>query len=359
MPHDTSFNCPYCQKRLQLPEGIAPGTRTRCPHAGCRRIFAYSPGDTGSSEEGEIPIDDSPPVDLMKELIEDVDRPPAVKTNSRARRGEGDPAGHLVPSPSTPAAAKPGQPLPRSFRSKKTRQPVPGHPLAQASERSKVVLIGGKGVRFDEPRKYMGVLIGFLILAAGYGCFWGLSWVVHYMNNTAEIRAANLKKQYEAGEALKKQKLEDLLRRAAGKTVPDRDVPAQKQPAPSPAVNTANLDVALVSARLGPFYPGSQLDFLKVTLRITNKSQVAGYKAAWPGPKVTATLRDSSFNHYKLVQPPAQDKTIASGQSLEDILVFERTVPGAELTLNLTIPDRLGNTQQPIKIRSQDVQQEQ
>jgi len=115
--------------------------------------------------------------------------------------------------------------------------------------------------------------------------------------------------------------------------------------------------VSLVSARLGPIFQGNQQDFLQVTLRITNKSKVAAHKAAWPGPKVTATLRDSSFNHYKAVQLPAQDTTIASGQSIEDIVVFERTVPGADLTLDLTIPEGLGKKTQQIKIRPQDVRQ--
>jgi len=361
MPLTTSFNCPYCNRRLQLPEEIRPGTRTRCPHPDCRRVFACSPTETGSADE--IPIDDGPQVDLMKELIEEDDRQPAVNTHSRARQGDGGLTNEPRPATSTPAA--PGPPLPRSFRSSKTRQPVPGHPLAQASERSKDKLIGGKGVRFDEPRKYLGALIGFLILAGGYGCFWGLSWVVHYMNKTSEIRAANLKQKFEEGEALKKQKLEDAIRRAEGKNSPNRDVSAPKQSAPSAPVNaasapvnTANLDVSLVSARLGPFYQGNLQEFLKVTLRITNTSKVAAHKAAWRGPKVTATLRDFSFNHYRLVQLPAQDTTIASGQSIEDILVFERTVPGAELTLDLTIPDGLGKRPHPINIRPQDIQRD-
>ncbi len=358
MPHNTSFNCPYCQRRLQLPEEIRPGTRTRCPHADCRRIFAYSPAEPGAVDE--IPIDDGPPVDLMKELIEDEDRPPTVNTKTAARRGDGGLTSQPVPSTPTPAAppAAPGQPLPRSFRSSKTRQPVAGHPLAQASERSKEVLIGGKAVRFEEPRKYLGAFIGFLILAGGYGCFWGLKAIVDYANNAGEIRAAALKKKFEEGEALKKQKLADALGRAAAKPSPGRKVPAPKQPGLSPPVNTANLDVALVSARIGPFFQGNLQNFLKVTLRITNKSQVAAHKAAWPGPKVTATLRDSVFNLYKVVQLPAQDTTITSGHSIEDSLVFERTVPGAELTLSLTIPDRLGQKPQQIKIRPQDVQQE-
>ncbi len=358
MPHDTSFNCPYCQRRLKLPEEIQPGTRTRCPHADCRRIFAYSPADTGLADE--IPIDDGPPVNLMKELIEDEDRPPAVNANTAARRGDGGVTSQPVASTPTPAAmpAAPGQPLPRSFRSSKTRQPVAGHPLAQASELSKEVLIGGKAVRFEEPRKYLGALIGFLILAGGYGCFWGLKAIVDYANNAGEIRAAALKKKFEEGEALKKQKLADALRRAAVKPSPKPEVPAHKQAGLSPPVNAANLDVTLVSARVGPFFQGSQQNFLKVTLRITNKSKVAVHKAAWPGPKITATLRDSFFNHYKVVQRPAQDTTIASGRSIEDILFFERTVPGADLTLTLTIPDRLGNKPQQIKIGPQDVKRE-
>jgi len=342
---------------LQLPEEIRPLTKTRCPHADCRRVFAYSPTETGSAEE--IPIDDGLQVDLMKELIAEEESAATVVTNRELRGHNGG-----VPDEPVPAGpAAPGQPLPRSFRSRKTRQPVPGHPLAQASERSKEKLVGGKGVRFDEPRKYMGVLIGFLILAAGYGCILAFHAFWTYYSNTADHRAKNIEKLAKDAELAKKRKFEDAKKRLESAALgdeatkkPNQAVPAPKQSAPPVPVNTANLDVSVVSARIGLFFQGSQQDFLKVTLRITNTSRVAAHKAAWPGPQITATLRDSSFNHYKVVQPPAQDTTIASGQSIEDIMVFERTVPGAELTLGLTIPDGFGKKTQQIKILPENVQ---
>jgi len=357
MPPTTPFNCPYCHRRLQLPEEIRPGTKTRCPHADCRRVFAYSPTETGSAEE--IPIGDGLRVDLMKELIADEERAATVVTNRELRGRNGG-----VPDEPVPAgSAAPGQPLPRSFRSGKARQPVPGHPLAPASERSKETLIGGKGVRFDEPRKYMGVLIGFLILASGYGCILAFNAFWTYYNNAADHRAKEIEKLAKDADLAKKRKFEDAKKKfesaaRGGEATkkPNQAVPAPKPSAPAVPVNTANLDVSVVSARIGPFFEGSQQDFLRVTLRITNTSKVAARKAAWPGPQITATLRDSSFNHYKVVQPPAQDTTIAGGQWIEDMMVFDRTVRGAELTLDLTIPDGLGNKKQQIKILPKDVQ---
>jgi len=58
------------------------------------------------------------------------------------------------------------------------------------TERSKDKLKGGKGVKLNEPRTHVGVLIGFLILAAGYDGFLALS---AFWNNQMELTAVFVK----------------------------------------------------------------------------------------------------------------------------------------------------------------------
>jgi len=320
----------------------------RCPHEDCGNVFCYSPSGNGSAGEAQVPLDEGTEYDVMMDLLaEDDGRAPAlIKPKPTA-------PGHISSPPNDPISAiprVPESPLPRSFRSRITRQPVPGHPLAQASERSKVVLIGGKGVRFDEPRKYMGVLIGFLILAGGYGCFWGLKAVVDYSNKAGEIRAASLKKKFEEGEALKKQKLEDLVKKLKDQQAPVPSAPAAKTVvARAPAI-TATVAVALKSAQIGPFFPNSQQEFLVVTLLVTNNATVENHTAAWPGPDVKVSLRDASFQQPSLVHKAFENKKIVKGQPIQQVVVFERPPLGANLTLRLEIPEGLSKKNCTIEI---------
>ncbi|MGO9469883.1 MAG: hypothetical protein ACLQIB_45295 [Isosphaeraceae bacterium] len=343
MPHSTSFHCPYCKRRLQLPDEIRPGTRTRCPHADCRRIFAYSPAEPGPVDE--IPIDDSPPVDLMKELIEDEDRPPAGKTTPAARRGDGGLTSPTVPAtptaPPVPVPAAAGQPLPRSFRSKKTRQPVAGHPLAQASERSKEVLVGGRGVRFDEPRKYTGVFIGFVVAAAGYGAFVFFKYFFDQIHNAEKIRAAAIAKVVDDAEVKRKQKAEKAIREFQAKTAPQQKSLPRAGSTPTLPANTAALAVTLESARIGPYFPDNQQEFLIVTLRVANESKVENHTAAWPGPAVNVILRDAFLQQPRLVHKAFEDKKVSKGQPIQQVAVFERPPLGANLTLKVEIPEGL------------------
>jgi hypothetical protein len=256
------------------------------------------------------------------------------------------------------AMRRPGQtsPLPRLFRSRVTQQPLPGHPLAQASERSKDRLMGGKGVRFDEPRKYMGVLIAFLVLAGGYAGFLGFSAFWNHYSNVAEHRAKTLEKQFKQAEAAKKKRFEDAVRAIEAKQAPKQDNSTAGKAGPAAGANTAHLAVAIESVRQGVLFPPDQREFCEVKLRITNESKVASYKAAWPGPNVQAMLRDAMLNRYQVLQPPARDATIASGESVQDTLYFERTVPGQTLTLELTIPQGTTTTKTKLQILPSQIQ---
>jgi hypothetical protein len=242
--------------------------------------------------------------------------------------------------------------LPRLGRSGsgRSRQPVAGHPLAQASERAKRVLIGGKGVRFDDPRKYTGVFIGFLVLALGYGCFVGLKAFFHSIEGAGAKRAASLDKRIKDADEAKQKRFDGVLARTKSQQNPNAGSAAAPEAVAPVAASTAQLLIDIESVRQGQLFPPDQREFLEVNLRVKNESKVLTHKAAWSGPKVKATLRDVAFNHYQLLQPPAQDKMIASGESIRESIYFERVVPGNELTLDLMIPEGAMTAKKQFKI---------
>jgi len=348
MARASSFKCPKCNRILKTSAELQPGAKMRCPHEDCREVFTYPSSQNTATEEEEAPPDDKPEYDLMIDLLaeDDVAAPP--KSPAKASGSKPETAVEPVPR----ALNVPQSPLPRLSRSRVTQQPLAGHPLAQASQRSKEKLIGGKGIRWDEPRKYVGVLIAFLILAGGYAGFLVFSAFWHATEHAAETRAKGLAKKFQEAEAAKKKKYNDM----AALVTRGQNVPATAKASQVAPASTANLAVTIESVRQGAFFPPDQRDFCEVKLRITNESKVATHKTAWPGPNVKATLRDVGLNQYKLIQPSAREATIAGGESIRETLYFEPTVRGRELTLELTIPHGVTATTTKLKILPTQIQ---
>jgi hypothetical protein len=344
MPNaSVSINCPACKRSLKLAQEPPQGARLRCPYSECGTVFRYAPGQSSPPPAAEGPVappEDQGEYDLMNDLLADDEglaasgSAPVPVMRGQKRAG------------TTERGVDADAPLPRLGRSmtgsRKIRQPVPGHPLAQASESSKDVLIGGKGVRFNEPRTYVGVLIGVIILAAGYGGFVAFGAFWKYYSNVSEQRANDLTKKVKAADVAKKQKFEAAVAKVRGTGAAPAPAPSASTPAPgassAPSADTGGLTVAVESVRQGALFPPDQREFFELKLKITNESKVAGHTVTWSGPKVTARLRGSSFELYQCMQPPSQDTKIASGQSIYETLYFERTIPGRELTVELTIP---------------------
>ena len=182
------------------------------------------------------------------------------------------------PTPATSPVAE--SPLPRLVRSRVTGQPVAGHPLAQASQLSKVERLRGKGVRFEKSRKYMGVLIGFLVLLVGYIGFIGFSAFWKYYSNAAQKRAADIANKIKDADTAKKKRVDELI----AKVNALRDGQAGTTHAKTAAVNMADLAVTVANVRQGALFPPDQTLYLVVNLRIKNKSAAAGSEArlAWP-----------------------------------------------------------------------------
>jgi hypothetical protein len=321
-----------------------PGAKLRCPYSDCGTVFRYTPGKSSPPPEAEggiAPPDDQGEYDLMNDLLAEDEGLAASAPGPQVRGQSGGGGAQRVaaqPQARAPALPRLGRP---GAGSRKIGQPVPGNPLAQASESSKNFLIGGKGVRFNEPRTYMAVLIGVVILAAGYGGFIAFGAFWKYYNNASKQRADDISKKVKAAEAAK----EDRRKAAMAKVRASEGAPAPATPATSapsapiaPTADTVGLAVAVESVRQGAFFPPDAREFLEVILKITNESKVAGHTATWSGPKVTARLRGTGFVPYQCLQGPSQDTKIASGQSISETIYFERTVPGHELTLELTIP---------------------
>ncbi len=355
-----SINCPACKRSLKPAEDPPPGARMRCPYGDCGTVFHYDPAANGAAKEapalGDVaPPEDSAGYDLLNELLAEDDGPAPSKSKPIPRStGAAQTSGEEFKLP--PPGAKVPE-LPRLSRSgsRGNRQPVPGHPLAQSSEASKQALVGGKGVKFNEPRTYMGVLIAFLILAAGYGGFLAFATFWSYYNNAAKRRADDIASKAKEAEDVKKKKFDD----AVAKLQPKQNAAAAPNaPTPAPAAAAANiaaLAVTVESVRQGLFFPPDQRQFLEVILRITNESKVANHTATWPGPKVVARLRGTGFVPYQLYAGPAQDVKLTSGQSVHETIYFERTVPGHELTLELTIPAGVTPTKKQFTIPPADV----
>jgi hypothetical protein len=367
MPNASVF-CPACKRTLKTAEEPPVGARIRCPYADCGTVFHYNPEAKRSAEEAPastVPVGSGDQYDLMQDLLAEEQGVASAKRNLKAggqrangageaasrageaisRSGEAISRSGEAISRSGEAVSRPSDvmELPRVGRSgsgsRIPRQPVAGHPLAQASARSKDALIGGKGVKFNEPRTYMGVFIGFLVLAAGYGAFLAFSTFFRYYNNTAQKRADDLAAKAKASDDAKRKRFDAAVAKVkAAQAAPAvTGAPAAPAAPVAPTIST-NLAVSVESVRQGAFFPPDAREFLEIKLRISNESKDANNAATWPGPQVTARLRDTGFVPYQLFQGLSQDTKIAGGQSIRETIYFERTVPGRELTLELTIP---------------------
>jgi hypothetical protein len=337
----------------------------RCPYGDCETVFHYNPAAAQTPvQEGPAPPGDQAGYDLMTDLLTDDDEPAPV-----SRISEGPGHGRGVASGPLPAGAQ-AQVLPRLGRSGKVRQPVAGNPLAQASERSKEKLIGGKGVRFNEPRTYTGILIGFLILCVGYGAFWTFKYFMDEANNAAKLRADEKAKQIADADVKKKQRMEELIKKVATNSQPvqpssalaarapasSASASAASPPAPATTANATNLLIDLESAQLGSFRPGDPRQFLRIVLKVTNQSKVADHAATWPGTGVKLSLRDFAFQSPPLVENRFENKTLKAGEVIQQTVFFERPPLGADLTLELRVPDRLADKAYKVSIPAAVIQ---
>ncbi len=335
----TPFRCPKCTRPLKAPADLRPGARMRCPHDDCGSVFPYAPPEYGPADDAQVSLDEGTEYDVMMDLLAEDDAPPPRQIKPKPGATRNIPNALNEPLSSVPPA--PESPLPRISRSRATRQPVAGHPLAHASERSKEKLIGGKGVRFEEPRKHTGVLLGFLVLAVGYGGFLVLKHFFDQINNAEKNRVAALKKMADDAEANRRQRAKKVIDEFQAKNAPQQKTTKTAAPPPTllaPAI-TATLAVTLESAQIAPYFPNSQQEFLIVMLRVTNDAKVENHSATWPGPSVKVSLRDALFQQPALVQNAFEQKQIAKGQSILQRVVFQRPPKGSDLTLRLEIPE--------------------
>lgn len=345
-----SVNCPACKRSLKTAEEPEPGARMRCPYGDCGTVFHYNPAANGAAgdlpAQGEVaPPDDREGYDLMNELLEEGDGP--GPNNPGRKPGQKPSAASAVPAGGPPM---PEAPLPRLSRSGKTRQGVPGNPFAVASERSKEKLIGGKGVKFGEPRTYLGMLIGFLVLCVGYAGFWVFKYFTDEVSNAGKARADAKAKAYEDAEAKRRKRTEEVIKKFTNQDLATQPAPGgagvkktaaapPPPPPPPPAdANIADLRIELESAHLGMFLPGDQRQFLRLVLKISNQSKAAGKTAKWLGTAVKLTLRDSSFQMLAEVERQFEDKTLKSGEAVQQAVFFDRPALGADLTLVVTLP---------------------
>jgi hypothetical protein len=326
----------------------------RCPYPECGTVFRYNPEANGPATDFPARMtlhEDRARHDLMVDLLNEHEEEKAASSS------QGPKASKNPDADGKRSAARSQAPvLPRGGRStsRKTRQRLPVIPGAQGSEASKEVLIGGKGVRFNEPRVYIGALIAFLVLAGGYGGLLVFSAFWRHYSNVSQRRADDIEKKVKDAEIDKKKKFEAVVAKssppegAAGRV--KVDAPTQAAPAILPS---GDLTVALESAQVGAFRDGSQQEFLRVVLRITNESKIPAQQPDWSGPDVKARLRDQSFNLYKAVEGPSIRTTVTSDSPAFDTIFFERPVRGADLRLILTVPGKAKDVE--IMIKAADI----
>ncbi len=328
----------------------------RCPYRECGTVFRYNPEANGPAPDFPSPValtEDRDKYDVMTGLLNEPEEVKAAPNNQGRKASKNpDADGERF------AAASDAPVLPRLGRStsRKSRQRLPVIPGAQGSEASKEVLMGGKGVRFNEPRVYLGALIGFLVLVGGYFGAVEFSKFWRKAENAAQLRADAIEQQVKDAEVAKKKKLEAVLAKskqsegADGGVKADGDVKADEPTQAAPAIFSSDtLAVALESAEVGTFLPGSQEEFLRVVLRITNESKVPAPEPEWRGPDVKARLFDQAFNQYKAIEGPSNRSTVTSGSPTVDTIFFARPVRGANLRLVLTVPGKAKDLEIPIK----------
>jgi hypothetical protein len=103
-------------------------------------------------------------------------------------------------------------------------------PKAPTSKRSKDRLVGGKPVRFNEPRQYTAVIIVVLLLALGYAGFVAFHQFWTYWDNAA-ARAEEARKDAALHKGRSKI-WEEAAKKAKGKNTPKPAVwpPVMQQP---------------------------------------------------------------------------------------------------------------------------------
>ena len=208
-----------------------------------------------------------------------------------------------------------------------TAQPFVRNPWTPASARSKDRLIGGKGVIFPGPRKFMAVVILFGVAALGYGVIVGLHALYKNIDETGKRRAD--------------QKNKDLNAHLdPGAKMPTKGTVLPQAPAPGAGEERTEAgtrqrigvtEVCIVGAlRVAPGLAGP--GGLAITLRITNydAKPITYYKRQ-------LTLRDRGVppKDHPLLEPPAENPKLTGKQTIKDVLWFGPTSMMSILDLDL------------------------
>src|SRR5262249_43021881 len=129
-----------------------------------------------------------------------------------------------------------------------TNVPLSSLPPAPASSRSKELLIGGKPVRFDEPRKYTAVALIFGLMVVGYGCFWGLHGLFKRIEDEGKKAAERKEARYQASAKASSEKLKALRSKSSTSAQSQIDPPS---PIIAPSTPTQARTVAPAAAVIG------------------------------------------------------------------------------------------------------------
>jgi hypothetical protein len=350
MQSPAALECPHCGKSRLVNKAIPPGAKVTCPR--CGGVFHYRPpanggrgGDTDNGSEAE------PENALWHELFEPDDTSKAGGPNGGTEPRYRSVTNELVSSLPPPPQSAPGL----ATRAGASSRPLSQDLLAPPSTRSKDVLIGGKPVRFLGARHFLGAV---LIVAVGMLAYFIFAWWIGEMHSISKLseKVADTKKKKILEPDLGTGKAKN--RKAA---VVEADALATADPTPAPAAASApsagilerlrrivapnpariaQVEVSVKDAVLRTIDPKSQVRYLVLGLQVTNRAELGTTNLSWPPPALNAKLRDQ-FHLYKWEAPSAPDvKLIKPGDSLEYYLVFEKTAPSAELSLELTTSER-------------------
>jgi hypothetical protein len=308
MPLRRSLDCPHCRKVGHTAKVILPGAKVRCCF--CQRAFRFTPGENAPEESGRI----SGEVEIgrLREVF---------MTDGESAR---------VVKDDVPSGRYGGV----------TNQPFTANPLAPAAQRSKNVLIGGKPVRFDAPRKYMSVVLVFFLMTVGYGSVMGLHEVMVYLERLGRTNDTNKKAKYEresSPAAKTAPKTQGVIRAELETLV--ATPPAPRTVAGEP-LRIDDLEVCVTEAREGIFDHFHTERRLLITVRMANLSKGNAKYPCWSQPANGLILRDQTpnLNRYSPTGREAQSERIMKpGEVISDVLVF-LPMPQFFVGLDLDLP---------------------
>ncbi len=322
----TAVECPHCKNVGQTTRVIQNGAKLRCSQ--CRRVFRYGLVES-DTEDALRSIGDMEIRELRKFITPPNESPRVAKHDKSNDRYLGVTNAPFASNSPTPAVSR-DQPNDRSRRP--TIPPLVEYPLAPASERSKDVLMGGKPVRFENPRNYMSAALIVLLMFTGYqGAMWTWGWIT-YLDTTGEIIQTDKNNRFLAEPDKSDKKSPN----------PKTVVPPDPEPrtAAGNASRTNDLEVHVTEAREAVLEQFNNEKRLLITLCITNSSGKYAKYPCWSHPANGLILRslNPDLKRYELKGPEGKtERVMKPEEKVLETLIFSPTPRTSALELELPL----------------------